>query len=129
MARRRKGAIPTVEWIGGAMGVAIVLATVAYLTFETIRDRANEAILGVSVVRVREQGGSFAVEVAVHNSGRAAAADVHIAAPAASIEGHHPPPQARIDYVPGLSTRYATLVFSSNPGERPHVRVVGYSKP
>ena len=129
MARRRRDHVPAIEWIGGAIGALIVLSTIAYLAVATFRGGANETILTVTVVRVREQPGAFAVDIEVRNAGRAAAADVQIGGVGSAANVAEALPRARIDYVPGLSTRRATLVFPFNPGERPAVRVLGYTKP
>ena len=107
----------------------IVLGTIGYLAFETFRAGATETSLTVTVVRVGEQAGSFAVDIEVHNAGPAAAADVHIAAEGRSPEGREARAEARLEYVPGLSTRRATLLFPFHPGAHPEVRVVGYVRP
>ena len=129
MARRRKGAVPAIEWIGAGIGLLIVLGTIGYLTFETFSGHAKEAILGVTVMSIREHAGSFAVDVEVRNAGRGAAADVHVAGSSRASDGREARAQARLDYVPGLSTRRATLIFPFDPGAHPDVRVSGYAKP
>ena len=129
MARRRHGDIPLAEWIGGMIGALIVLGTIGYLAIETFRPDASDTILTATVVRVREQAGSFAVDVEVRNAGRAAAAGVDHAGRARSADGRDARADARLDYVPGRSTRHVTLMFPFNPGHAPEVHVVGYRRP
>jgi uncharacterized protein (TIGR02588 family) len=83
----------------------------------------------VTVTGVRESAGSFVVDVEVRNSSRQAAADVHLTGMAASKDGPAALPHARLDYVPGLSRRTASLIFELNPGRDADVRVVGFSVP
>jgi uncharacterized protein (TIGR02588 family) len=132
MARRRRGQgpVPTIEWIGAAFGALIVLGTIGFLTYETLRsDGEDRPQLTAVVKRVRAQDGVFAVDVEIRNGGRAAAADVHIAGNPGTTDPLPDRPQARLDYVPGLSRREVTLLFRGDPGEHPDVRVIGYSRP
>lgn len=129
MARRRQDRIPAVEWVSGAIGLAIVVSTIAYLALETLKPAADQPALSVTVLQVRERDGVFVVDVEVRNDSRTAAADVHVAGRIPSTGAGEPGALARIDYVPGLSRRHASLVFGVDPGAHPVVRVVGYAKP
>jgi uncharacterized protein (TIGR02588 family) len=128
MASRRQRQVPPVEWIASLIGGAIVLATVSFLAFETFRHGGQEPVLTVFVLQIREMSGSFVVDVEVRNSSRGAAADVHLAGSGAAADNQIQA-QARIDYVPGFSRRRASLVFDSDPGRAPAVRIVGYARP
>ena len=129
MGKPRQRNTPAVEWIAGIMGGLIVLGTIGYLVFAALEPESGGPELTVTVTEVRESAGSFVVEVEVRNSSRQAAADVHLAGMASSKEGRAAQPRARLDYVPGLSARSASLVFELNPGRAADVRVVGYSVP
>ena len=129
MARRTRRQIPTAEWVTGLIGAAIFLGTVGFLAFEALQQGDREAVLSVRVVRVRETNRSFIVDVEVRNEARGAAADVHLVGDVRTADGQQTQAYARLDYVPGFSTRGASLVFESDPGKAPSVRVIGYSRP
>jgi uncharacterized protein (TIGR02588 family) len=129
MVKRRQREIPPLEWVAGILSLVIVVGTIGYLVFEIFQPRPDAPTLTVKVVQVRQSGGLFAVDVEVHNSSRGAAADVHVAGFARSGDGGEAHAEARVDHVPGFSKRSATLVFAHHPGDRPDVRVIGYTKP
>jgi uncharacterized protein (TIGR02588 family) len=129
MAKRPRQ-VPLVEWVIGAVSAAIFVGTIGFLLYEVLQPGPDAPQLTVTVLRVHESNGSYVVDVSVRNSSRAAAADVHIAGVVPSQGGGSVRGEARIDYVPGLSTRRATLVFSGvDPGKDPPVQVVGYTRP
>jgi uncharacterized protein (TIGR02588 family) len=127
MATQRTRQIPSAERIASLAGLMVVVATIGFLGYEALRWGAQEPALSVMVVAVRESAGGFVVDVEVRNHSRAAAAEVNIAARRAGEREVQA--QARIDYVPGFSSRRVSLIFESDPGRRPTVRVVGYSHP
>ena len=120
--------MPAAEWIASLLGGVIVLATIGFLAFEVFQEINEEPALTVAVIQVREMSASFVVDVEVRNQSRSAAADVHLAGhdrtTGQQVEAH-----ARIDYVPGFSRRRASLVFQSDPGRTPVIRVTGYARP
>jgi uncharacterized protein (TIGR02588 family) len=123
MAKRRPRRIPPAEWMATLISLGIVLATIGFLMFEAFQPGPLEPALTVDVLQVRESAGSFVVDVEVKNASRGAAADVHLAGMSETR------PQARVDYVPGFSSRRASLVFAFDPGNNAEVRIVGYSQP
>jgi uncharacterized protein (TIGR02588 family) len=127
MPKRGHRQIPAAEWLASLIGGAIVLGTIGFLLFETVQRSDQEPALTVAVVQVRETGGSFVVDVEVRNASRGAAADVQLGG--ADRAGGQLRALARLDYVPGFSSRRASLVFDSDPGPAPAVRVVGYARP
>ena len=129
MARRLKRRIPLAEWAVGIISAIIVLGTVGYLAFEAFQPDADEPALTATVLEIRERNGSFVVEVEVRNASRGAAAEVHIAGVARAGDGRERQGQALVDFVPGFSTRRASLVFDVNPGTDADVRIVGYTRP
>jgi uncharacterized protein (TIGR02588 family) len=125
MARRGQKQIPTAEWLASLLGGAIVLGTIGFLAFEAFRQGDQEPSLTVSVLQVRQAAGSFIVDVEVRNLSSGAAADVHLA----GGEGGQLQAHASLAFVPGFSSRRASLVFGSDPGRAPAVRIVGYGRP
>jgi uncharacterized protein (TIGR02588 family) len=129
MARPRQRRIPLVEWVAGLVSAVIVAVTVGYLAYEAFQPNPGPPALVVTVVGTREAAGSWIVDVEIRNDSREAAADVHLAGSARASDGRDARPEARVDYVPGFSTRHASLVFAVDPGATPEVRVVGYTRP
>lgn len=129
MARRGQRQIPAAERIASLLGGAIVLTTICFLGFEAVQRDDEAPALTVSVIQVREMTGSFVVDVEVRNGSRSAAADVHLAGHDRSADGRQIQAQASVDYVPGFSSRRASLVFQSHPGSNPVIGIIGYSRP
>jgi uncharacterized protein (TIGR02588 family) len=129
MSRTRRRQIPAAEWIASLISGVIVLGTIGFLAVEALRRDDQAPALTVSVVQVRKSAGSFVVDVDVRNLSRGAAADVHLAGSDVGSDGRYVQVQARLDYVPGFSTRRASLVFESDPGGAPAIRIVGYGMP
>ena len=121
--------MPLAERVASALGAMIVLGTIGFLTVETIRRGDQEPALTASVVQIREAPEGFVVTVEVHNESRGAAADVQLAGIDRGSDEGRPQPVARLDYVPGFSTRRASLVFAVHPGSAPQVHIVGYTRP
>jgi uncharacterized protein (TIGR02588 family) len=117
------------EWLASLLGGAIVLGTIGFLAFEAFRQGNQEPSLTVSVLQVRQTAGSFIVDVEVRNLSSGAAADVHLAGGEEGADGRELQAHASLDFVPGFSSRRASLVFESNPGRAPAVRIVGYGRP
>lgn len=129
MARRGQRQIPTAEWIASLLGGAILLATIGFLSFEAFQPGNEDPALTVAVIQVREVTGAFVVDVEVRNQSRSAAADVHLAGHDRTADGQRIQAQARVDYVPGFSSRRASLVFQSDPGRSPAIRIIGFARP
>lgn len=117
------------ERVASVLGAVIVLGTIGFLTVETIRRGDQGPALNVSVVQIRQATAGFVVEVEVRNGSRGAAADVQVAGSDRASDGRQLHPVARLDYVPGFSSRRASLVFAVHPGSAPAVRIIGYTRP
>jgi uncharacterized protein (TIGR02588 family) len=131
VARRRRQAheVPTIEWITGLAGLAIVLATLGFIGYEAFRGGAPSPRLEAAVETTGAVPSGFSATVAVLNASHQAAAEVVIEGVVQSGGGESRS-QARLDYVPGRSTRRATLVFPGAPDAGGvKVRIVGYTTP
>lgn len=117
------------ERAASALGAAIVLGTIGFLGLETIRRGDDELALTVSVVQIREEAAGFVVDVEVRNQSRGAAAGVQLAGSDRGSDGRQLHSGVTLDYVPGLSSRRASLVFAVHPGSAPAVRIIGYTRP
>ena len=128
MARRGHRQMPATEWTASLLGGMIVLVTIGFLGFEALQQGDAEPALTVSVIQVRDTTGGFVVDVEVRNQSASAAADVQLAGHNRAA-GQQNEAHARLDFVPGFSSRRASLVFQSDPGSSPVVRIVGYGRP
>lgn len=129
MARPKRREIPILEWIAGSISLAIVLGTIGFLVVDALRTRSDAPRLTARVTAIRQDLASFVVEVVVENASRTAAADVHVSGTARSPDDRTVVSTARIEHVPGLATRRASLVFGFDPRSTLEARVIGYSVP
>lgn len=124
MARRRqprKGHIPAIEWVVGAIALAIVAALLGVIAYDAVAHDGGAPSLRVSVASVD----ASRVVVSVDNDGDRAAADVTVEGIAGGARS-----EARLDYLAGRSRREATLVFPAPPRpEDVKLRVLGYTVP
>jgi uncharacterized protein (TIGR02588 family) len=131
MARRSRKAegVPTIEWITGLVGLGIVVGTLGFIAYEAFQGGSGSPVLTVVVERTERTGAGFSAHVIVRNQSRTAAAEVVVDGVIRAAGKEHRG-QARLDYVAGLSTRKATLLFPAPP-ERGEiaVRVVGFTTP
>jgi uncharacterized protein (TIGR02588 family) len=130
MARARKRSdVPAIEWITGGIALVIVLGTLGFIGYEAFRGGVDEPRLEVAVETTGALPSGFSATVLVKNTTRRAAAEVLVEGMVRSGPGQQRS-EVRLDYVPGLSTRRATLVFQRPPADgRVAVRIVGYTTP
>ena len=128
-ARRGKNGVPTIEWVTGVIGLAIVVATLGFIGYEAVRGGPAEPDLEAAVETTGRTAAGFSATVTVRNRSRHAAAAVLVEGVIRSGDDEVRS-EVGLDYVPGLSSRRATLVFPRAPGEGGvTVRVVGYTTP
>ena len=130
MARSRKRSdVPAIEWITGGIALVIVLGTLGFIGYEAFRGGGNEPRLEVAIETSGRAPSGFSATVLVRNTTRRAAAEVLVEGVLRSGAGEQRS-EVRLDYVPGLSTRRATLVFERPPLDGGvAVRIVGYTTP
>jgi uncharacterized protein (TIGR02588 family) len=130
-ARRRTGQqIPPLEWVAGALGLLIVVGTLAFIGFEAYRGERGSPDLHAEVDTVSRGSGGYEVGVIVSNRGRTAASGVIVEGMSNDERGRDARVEVRIDYVPGLSEERATLVFPFQPDRASvQVRVVAFTMP
>jgi uncharacterized protein (TIGR02588 family) len=127
---RKKDGVPAIEWVTGVCGLAIVLGTIGFIAYEAFRGTPGEPRLEVAIETSRATASGFSVTVLVRNASRRAAADVVVEGILRSRDTGVQTSEVRLDYVPGLSTRRATLVFQAPAAENDvSVRIVGYTTP
>jgi uncharacterized protein (TIGR02588 family) len=127
---RTRNGIPTIEWVTGGVGLAIVLGTLGFIAYEAFVGGPEAPHLTVAVETSGAAASGFSATVVVRNESRQAAAEVLVEGVLRSREGGEKRSEVRLDYVPGLSSRRATLVFPAPPDEGGvSIRIVGYTTP
>ncbi len=122
--------VPAIEWITGLAGLAIVLGTVGFIAYEAFRGGAEVPSLALTVERSKHGADGVVALVSVRNDSRQAAAEVLLEGVMRLRDGGEQRSQARFDYVPGHSTRRATLLFpAAREAGHLEVRILGYTTP
>ncbi|MBO9501992.1 hypothetical protein [Brevundimonas sp. A19_0] len=114
---------PVLEWIMGALGLALTLAAVG-LVLRDAHSRPSPPSLEVRMVEARPMGDQWVAEVEVSNRGDATAASV-------AVEGGTAPDvaSATLDYAPGHGRERLSLVLPARPGPDTPFRIRGWSEP
>jgi uncharacterized protein (TIGR02588 family) len=127
---RKNNEVPTIEWVTGAVGLAIVLGTLGFIAYEAFRNGPEEPRLQATIETSGPVPTGFSATVTVKNESRRAAAEVLVEGVLRSRDGTEVRSEVRLDYVAGLSTRRGTLVFPRAPDAGGvAVRIVGYTTP
>lgn len=126
---RKKSGVPAIEWVTGLCGLTIVVGTLGFIGYEAFRNGPAEPHLEATVEATGRAGDGFSATVTVRNQSRQAAAEVLVEG-VVRADGGDQRSEVRLDYVPGLSSRKATLVFPRPPAAGGvAVRIVGYTTP
>ena len=126
---RPRQPIPALEWAVAALGLLLVLGTVAFLAMDAARGHDQPPDLVVRADTVMALGGGWLVRFTAENRGRETAAAVGVVGElrdGAGVESS----RATLDYVPGRSTREGGLVFRRDPRRGGlELRVEGWRAP
>lgn len=119
------------HWTAAALGLLLVVATVAFLVRDgVVRRRAPHPVLEVTVDTVAAAPGGHVVRVRVRNRGGGTAASVRVVGELRDAQGVVEEAETSVDYVPPTSVRDAGLMFARDPrGLRLVVRPTGYDVP
>lgn len=128
---RRSGGTPVLEWVSGALGLALALGLLGFIGWQAWSgpEGAPPAI-EVRVERIAPAAGGHVVEFAARNLSPATAAGVQIEGELREGGRVAATSQATLDYVPGRSERRGGLFFEQDP--RAHalrLRALGYARP
>lgn len=135
-SRRAQQPIPVLEWIVAALGGALVLGTLLFMTWDAVRgDRSPPDIMvTVDSVVVRQSG--YLVTIRAHNAGGTTAENVTVEGVLALAGDSTETASAVLDYLPAHSTRGGGLFFLHDPrtpgsstAHRIRVRALGYQEP
>jgi uncharacterized protein (TIGR02588 family) len=126
MAKTEKKAIPALEWVSAALGLAIAIALLGIIGREALSgDNGGIPRLEARIERVEATPGGYVAEIIVTNQGGMTAARVELEGNAGGEVS-----RATIDYVPGHSQAEGGLLFRSDPRrDGLSVRVTGYQLP
>lgn len=115
--RRQAGRAPALlEWVAGAIGLALAIGIVAVLAHDALRNAASKPpLLQVRPTGINSDGGLHMVEVTVLNRSGQTAADVEIKGTLSDRTGPVETSSASLTYVPGNSTRKVGLIFRRDP--------------
>ena len=116
---------PLLEWISAVLGAVLVASVLGTVLWDAVAGSSKPADVAAALEGVRATGSGYAADVRVENRGSEAAADVE-------VEGTLGPERRAflIDYIPGTSRRYGTLVFTEEPRAGVlQLAVVGYRAP
>lgn len=103
------------EWLVAAIGLVLVLASLGYLAWHGLLERADPPRPEVRVLDVQAQEGRFLVRVRVHNRGRATAAKLRVTAQLRRGDQVVEDRDVEFDYLPGESSREAGIFFERDP--------------
>jgi uncharacterized protein (TIGR02588 family) len=127
--RRSNDGVPTIEWVTGLVGLTIVVGTLAFIGYEAFQGGSEQPRLEAAVETTGTLQSGFSVTVVVRNASRRAAADVLVEGVVRARDGEHRS-EVQLDYVAGLSSRRATLIFPTpSASDGITVRILGYTTP
>lgn len=129
-AGAKKAAEPWLEWITSSVGVLVTVTLLILLGWGAwIQDDTPPALV-IQTGTVAEHEGGYTLPFSVRNISGSTAARVGIEGVLTEGDRVVETAQARLDYVPGYSTRKGGLFFSNDPrGYRLQVRPLGYEEP
>ncbi|HEX6051595.1 MAG TPA: hypothetical protein VFZ21_20150, partial [Gemmatimonadaceae bacterium] len=128
---RVKKDISVWEWVTGAIGFVLVVASVWILVASAMRETDQPPAVSVRVTSFHRAPDGWVAQIEVRNGGDLTAADLHVVGVLADSAGAVvEQAEARIDFLPGGSVRRGGLFFTRDPRSgRLSVRSIGYQEP
>ena len=118
------------EWSVFAVGLLLILASLAYLVNESISGGKKPADIQVEAGTATHRHGGYAVPLRIRNSGDETAEEVLIRAELRNAGEILEEVDLHLPYVPRASEREAVIVLRRNPAQgRLDVRVISFQKP
>lgn len=122
--------IPLLEWLIGAIGLVLVLATLGYLAYAGWTTTLSPPEIQAKVQSISPNGDGYLVSFDVVNTGDETAAGVTVEGSLHNGDQEVELSTATIDYVPSHSTRKGGLFFQQNPAQlQLEIRATGYAEP
>jgi uncharacterized protein (TIGR02588 family) len=113
--REGESATPLSEWVAAAIGLLVVLATLACLAWLALSGRDGRVEPAVQVVSIERQGEQHHVRLRVENAGAAPAAALRVQGRLRQGAQVVEEAEVELDYVPARSSGEAGLFFRSDP--------------
>lgn len=124
------GVISRWEWFSAAVGLVIVLATLGTLLWLAATQEEDSVQPVLQATAIEQQGDRFRVHIRAHNAGSAPAAALRVTAQLRSGGQVLEEAEAELQYLPGHSTREASVFFRRDPRGAELILVPrGYEKP
>lgn len=131
--QERTRAIPALEWVASAVGLALTLAILGIIAREAYQGPGDEPpMVEVRSERIVSAGGGrgWVVEFVAVNRSRSTAAAVQIEGRLSSDGREVATSGATLDYIPGRSERTGGLFFAQDPlAHDLKLRALGYAEP
>lgn len=128
--RKRTAGTSTLEWIIALISSLVVTATIAFLIYEAIVEEDTPPLIEIRTESVTPYEKGYIVELMVHNSGHATAAQLIIEGTLLDGDSTIQTSTATLDYLPAHSLRRAALIFAHDPNRyRLQVRPSGFTYP
>lgn len=122
--------IPLMEWIVGAIGLALAVAMIGIILYEGLFVAGRPPDLAVTVERVQPVGAGWLVSFSTRNQGGSTAAQVRVEGRLTRGDAEPEVAEATLDYVPAGSERKGGLFFRSDPTVgRLELHASGYADP
>lgn len=128
--RRQRDATPLLEWLLGGVGVVLFIGAIAFLLYEGTRGHDEPGAVEIRIDEVMEVDDAFLVRYRAHNRGTLNLVDVHVSARVLDGETELERREARIDFLPGESSRKGGFYLREDPRRyRLDIQVSGYQEP
>ncbi len=118
------------EWVVLVVATMLVFATIGFLIYDAITAKDTPPDITVSLGKVEQREGHFAIPLTAKNRGAQTAEDVRIEVVAG--QGNQQEKAAiEFPYLPGKSTVNGWVTFTKDPGKADtlQIRVLGYGTP
>jgi uncharacterized protein (TIGR02588 family) len=128
--KMRPGDTPRLEWLLGALGLALLAAAVSYLTYQGLSNPSKPGAVVVTVLDVRAVGGAHVVKFSVRNEGDENLSHLHLVARLSDGDREIEAAPAFIDYLPARSEQRGGVYLKHDP-RRHTLRIdpAGYMEP
>lgn len=106
---------PFWEWVSAGIGLLLLAASIGYMLYDARTGEGTPPLPVVEVTGVEPQGQRFIVRFQVRNEGRATAAALRVAGELRRGDTLVENSEVEFDYLPGLSSRGAAMLFERDP--------------
>lgn len=129
-ARRQRDTPPLLEWLLGGVGVVLFVGAIAFLLYEGTRGHDRPAAVEIRVDDILPIGDAYLVRYQAHNRGTLTLVDLNVSARVLDGDAELERADARIDFLPGESSRKGGFYLQEDPrAYRLEIRAGGYQEP